>query len=220
MELTLLAAVLTAGAAAYLALRLHPLDAPDRPLDRLLGAALAGVFVGRIAHLAEAGINPLTNPAQVLLIRGGVDPVWASVAAVATLAWPLRRQLPALDNFGPIALAALGGWHAGCLWRSTCLGVAADVPWAWPLPGSEIGRHPVELYTALLLGLGSWLMTRVRLPVGGPTGLAVGWAAASRLATQPLRPSLDGGPTVFYAVATALGAAVVVWALSRARSTA
>jgi prolipoprotein diacylglyceryltransferase len=211
MELTLLWAALTAFVAAYLALRLRPFDVPSRPLDRLIGAAVVGMFTGRLAAILQAGINPISNPGQLLLIRGGVDTMWASLAGFATLVWPLRKNLQAVDNLAPAVLAALGGWHAGCIWRSTCLGTAADLPWAWALPGSQVSRHPVELYAAIGLAAGAFLLARLTLPTGTLTGLAISWAALTRLLTEPMRPSIGGGPIAFYVAAAVVGVFVIAW---------
>lgn len=216
MELTLLWAALTAFGAAYLTLRLRPLDTPNRPLDRIVGAAVVGMFAGRLAAILEAGINPVSNPGQLLLIRGGVDTMWASLAGFAILAWPLRQNLPALDGLVPAALAALGGWHAGCVWRSTCLGSASDLPWAWALPGSDVTRHPVELYAAIGFAVSALIFARLSLPSGALTGLAVFSSALTRLLTEPMRPSIGGGPIVFYIVAGLVG--LVAVALSYRRS--
>jgi prolipoprotein diacylglyceryltransferase len=213
MELTLLWAALTAFGAAYLALRLRPHEVPNRPLDRLIGAAVVGMFAGRLAAVLAAGINPIAHPGQLLLIRGGVDTMWASVAGFATLVWPLRRNLRAIDNLAPAVLAALGGWHAGCVWRSTCLGTASDLPWAWALPGSDVTRHPVELYAAIGLAAGAFLLARLTLPTGTLTGLAISWAAVIRLLSEPMRPSIGGGPVAFYVGAAVVG--VVVIAVTR-----
>lgn len=213
MEFNLLWAVLTALAAAYIALRLRPIETPDRPLDRLIGAAVVGMFAGRLAAILEAGINPIVNPGQLILIRGGVDTMWASLAGFATLAWPLRKNLQALDNLAPPVLAALAGWHGGCLWRSACLGTASDLPWAWSLPGSDVSRHPVELYAAILLAVGAFFLARISLPRGAITGLAILWSALTRLLTEPMRPSINGGPVLFYLVAAIVGTATVsvIW---------
>jgi prolipoprotein diacylglyceryltransferase len=211
MEFTLLWAALTAFGAAYLTLRLRPLDIPNRPLDRLIGTAVVGMFTGRLAAVLAAGINPISNPGQLLLIRGGVDTMWASLAGFATIAWPLRRNLQALDNLVPAALAALGGWHAGCLWRSTCLGSASDLPWAWSLPGSDVTRHPVELYAAIGFVAGAFILARLSLPKGALTGLAISWAALTRLFTEPMRPSIGGGPIAFYVTAAVVGVVVAAW---------
>ena len=211
MELTLVWAALTAFGAAYLALRLRPLDSPNRPVDRLIGAAVVGMFTGRLAEVLVAGINPVSNPGQLLLIRGGVDTMWASLAGFATLAWPLRYNLRALDHLAPAALAALSGWHAGCLWRSTCLGSTADLPWTWALPGSDVTRHPVEIYAAIGFAVGAFVLARFSLPKGALTGLAISWAALTRLLTEPMRPSIGGGPVAFYVAAAIIGVVVIAW---------
>ena len=219
MELTLLWAALTAFAAAYLTLRLRALDVPNRPLDRVIGAAIVGMFAGRLAEVLAAGINPITNPGQLLLVRGGVDTMWASLAGFATLAWPFRHDLRALDNLVPAALAALGGWHTGCVWRSTCLGSATQLPWAWALPGSDVTRHPVELYAAIGFAVGALVLARLSLPSGALTGLAISWAALTRLLTQPMRPSIGGGPIAFYITAALVGLIVLAWFRRAARTT-
>ena len=218
MELTLLWAVLTAFGAAYLTLRLRQIDVPTRPLDRLIGAAVVGMFAGRLAAILQAGINPMLNPGQLILIRGGVDTLWASLGGFAALAWPLRHNLRALDNLAPAALAALGGWHAGCVWRSTCLGSVSELPWAWALPGSDLTRHPVEIYAAIGFASGAFLFARLSLPPGMVTGLAVSWAAVTRLLTEPMRPSVRGGPVAFYVVAALAGVALSAWSNQRSKT--
>jgi hypothetical protein len=215
MELTLLWAALTAFAFAAIGLRARPLTDPDRPLDRLIGAALVGLFLGRLVAVMGSGINPLVNPGQILVVRGGVDTVAAGLGGALALAWPLRRRLAALDNLAPPALLALGGWHAGCLWRSTCLGAASELPWAWSLPGSDIDRHPVEIYAALGLVAGALLIARAHRPPGTNTGLAIAVAGLVLLATEPIRPALGPGPAWFYGAAIAIGAAVVGWSSRR-----
>ena len=84
----------------------------------------------------------------------------------------------------------LAGWHGGCVWRGTCLGTVSDLPWAFGLPGSDVTRHPVELYAAVGLALVAVALTRMPLRPWMATGIAIAAAAAFRLATQPMRPSL------------------------------
>jgi prolipoprotein diacylglyceryltransferase len=205
MEFTLLWAALTAFLAAFLAIRLTKPSIPDRPFDRLVGAALAGVAVGRVAAMLMQGTNPIASPGELLIIRGGVDTVWASLAGIGVLTWPLRRTPQALDAIAPAALAALAGWHGGCLWRSSCLGTMSELPWAWALPGSDLTRHPVELYAALLLLAGAWTASRIKRPFGVAAAVALSWVGLARLATEPIRPSLGVGLWWFYALATAAG---------------
>jgi len=217
MEFTLLWAALTAFAAAFVMIRFARPSIPDRPIDRLLGAALVGIAVGRVAAMLIQGTNLITNPGELLVIRGGVDTVWASLAGVTVLAWPLRRTPQALDGLAPAALAGLAGWHGGCLWRSTCLGTMSDLPWTWALPGSDITRHPVEIYTALLFLAGAAIITMIERPVGAATAMALAWAGLARLVTEPLRPSLGAGLWWFYALAGVIGLTLVVYLVLRTR---
>ena len=205
MEFTLLWAALTAFVASFVAIRLTKPTVPDRPLDRLIGASIAGIAVGRIAAMLMQGTNPITNPGELLIIRGGVDTVWASLTGVTVLVWSLRKNAQALDALGPAALAGLAGWHGGCLWRSNCLGAASEVPWGWALPGSDIVRHPVEIYAAILLLAGAFVVSRVKGPAGAAVALAGFWAGGARLATEPIRPGLGAGRWWFYALVAAIG---------------
>jgi hypothetical protein len=211
MEFTLLGAALTGAFGAWLGLRLPGLRSRvgtlQRPWDVLVGAAAIGVFAGRVVEMISVGVNPLTNPFDVMLVRGGVDTVAASIAALLTLGWVFRRELTALDTLAPAALLGLAGWHAGCLWTGSCLGAATGGDWGFTLPGSTIGRHPTELYAAAALAVSAVLTTRPRTPFVA-TGLALAAAGAVRAATQPIRPSLTGGPMWAYVAAIAVGSAI------------
>jgi len=228
MEFSLLAAAAIATGAFWLMLRWEAKrgNAAGCALnlwDAGLTAAIGGVFVGRLFSMLSAGINPLTDPGQILLVRSGVSTVGATVGAFAVFAFLGRRELvTSADAIAPSALAALAGWHAGCLATSGCLGTETTLAWGMTLEGSSITRHPVEVYAAIGLalaaaGIASWKQ-HGRPPASAPFGLALAAAAGVRLATEPMRISLDGGPTVFYAVGLALGLAIAVLAMVRARS--
>lgn len=173
-------------------------------------SAIAGVFIGRVAAMVTTGINPVSDPGQILLVRSGVSTTAAAVGAIAVFAVLARRDLvPAADAIAPAALAGLAGWHAGCVTSNACLGVESGVPWAWSLPGSTVTRHPVELYVAIGLALvagalAMWKRSGRPLP-GVVAGLAVSTAGLLRLATEPLRISIDGGPVAVYLIATLAG---------------
>jgi hypothetical protein len=111
----------------------------------------------------------------------------------------------------PSILLALSGWHAGCLWRDACLGTASALPWAWPLQGSPVTRHPVEIYAALALAAAAWAVSRLgwRLWLRFGTGVAV--AAILRQATETLRPSIDGGPTGWYLTGILVGVLIAAF---------
>ncbi|MEX1287267.1 MAG: prolipoprotein diacylglyceryl transferase family protein [Acidimicrobiia bacterium] len=228
MEFTLLGAAALGVGAMWAAVRLLDRDGSlsdvaPRPFDALLGAAIAGLVVGRLWAMVAQGTNPLTNLPDVILVRAGVDTVGASLAALATLTWTYRHHLPqALDAVTVPAIVGLAGWHAGCLVRGTCGGTTTDLPWAVIGPGG-VGRQPVEVYAALGLAVVAavlWRWWRRGAAPGAVASAGVFGAAFVRLATEPLRLHLGGGLAVPYAVAAGLGLVGALVAELRQRSVA
>lgn len=205
MEFTLLWAATTAVGFGWLGLRIWSERIPDRAFDRLLAAAVAGLLVGRLTAMLIQGVKPLTNPGDVIIVRGGVNTGVAGLAFLLTLGWSTRSIRGAVDALAPATLFALAGWHAGCLWRDACLGSTSDLPWAWGLEGSAVTRHPVELYAALALALGAWLVSKLSWQLWLRAGSALSIAAGVRLLTEPLRPSITGGPVGWYVAGLAIG---------------
>lgn len=214
MEFTLLWAALLAvflmRAMLYLQERRDLLpDDETGWFDVLLGAAIVGLVAGRLAAMILTGTNPITHPADMILIRGGVDTGFASVGALLYLAFALRRAgWRAADAIAPAALAGLAGWHAGCLFRGTCLGTRSELPWALSEPGSDLTRHPTELYAALLFlaaALVAVTLLRRSLPRSAVFSLGLASAGLIRLVTEPIRPSLGSGPIWWYGTAALLG---------------
>ncbi|MDJ0961039.1 MAG: prolipoprotein diacylglyceryl transferase [Acidimicrobiia bacterium] len=216
MEFTLLFAAFFGVAGLWLMLRWEAArgNAADCAADLweiAITAAVVGVFIGRLAAMIGDGVNPITNPADILIVRAGVATGWASAAALVTVAWLGRKELwPAMDGLAPAALAALGGWHAGCLARATCLGTTTDLPWGVAQSPGGPGRHPVEIYAAVLflvvaIAVALW-KARGRPAAGLPAAIALIAAGGIRLTTEPFRPSLGGGPVWWYLAAIAIGA--------------
>lgn len=210
MEFSLLWAALTAAAASWVGLRVWDERLPERPFDRLITATVAGLLVGRLTAMIANGVNPVTHPGDILIVRGGVDTAAASAAFLAVLLWVTRETAGAIDALAPAVLLGLGGWHTGCLWRGTCLGTPSDLPWAWSQPGSVVTRHPVELYAALGLVIGAIVVSRIGWRPWARAGAAFAVAAGIRLVTEPLRPSLTGGPVLWYMAGLLLGIVTAV----------
>lgn len=228
MEFTLLAAAALGATAAYVMLWW---EARHGNADRCAGniweaglvAVVVGIFVGRVVAMLIDGVNPIAHPGDVLLVRGGISTVAASLSAVLTYLWMGRKDpLAMADGISAAALAGLAGWHAGCVFRAgACLGTASDLPWAIAQSGSAVSRHPVELYaaTALLvaaIALAVW-KAYGRPSAGVPASIALFTAGAVRLITEPLRPSLTGGPMWWYALAVVVGLIGIVGYSVRAR---
>ena len=215
MEFSLLGAVLFAviplyGMLYWEARRGNAASCTKDLWDLALAATVIGLLVGRLAAMVGDGVNPITHPADVLIVRGGVATGPAAISAVLAAAWIGRRELwSVLDGIAAASLAGLAGWHAGCLARNACLGTPSDLPWAMTQSGSTVTRHPVEIYAALALAaaasaLALWRM-RGRPPAGVPAALALTAASLVRLTTEPLRPNLAGGPVGWYWLGLAVG---------------
>ena len=215
MEFSLLGAVFVGVVPLYVVLyweakRANAASCTRNLWDIALTAVIVGVFLGRIAAMVGDGVNPLTHPADLIIIRGGVATGPAAVAALAAVAWIGRDELWAvMDGLAAAALAGLGGWHLGCVVRDACLGTPSDLPWAMAQQGSTVTRHPVEIYAALALFaaagiVGLWRVRSWPRPgVAAAVALTVG--SLVRLATEPLRPTLGGGPIVWYILGTLVG---------------
>lgn len=229
MEFRLLGAAALAVLVVYAVLRLEAGggNAPGsarRLGDIALGSVVAGLIAGRLAAMILGGTNPIAHPGDILIVRGGVDPGVASLAALAALGVSARTDPWRIaDGLAPAALAGLGGWHAGCVVRDTCLGTASNLPWAVAGPDSAVTRHPVEMYAALLLALaagGLILWKRRPPPAGIIGGTALFLAAAIRLATEPLRLTIGGGPEIWYAAGMTAGVGIAAGRWWRGRSPA
>ena len=221
MEFTLLGAAAIAGGAAYTMLwweakRGNAARCAGNLWETVLVSAVIGIFIGRIVTMLIDGVNPIAHPMDVMLVRSGVSTIGASIGAAVAFFWQSRREpVTMADGISAAALAGLAGWAAGCLVRGTCLGTASDLPWALAQEGSNLTRHPVGIYAAILLGVAAvvlaWWKAYRRPSAGVPASLAVVAAAAVRLATEPFQPSLSGGPMWFYACGLAVGLVGVVW---------
>ena len=221
MEFTLLAAAAIAAGAAYGMLwweakRGNAARCAGNLWETAMVSVVAGIFIGRIVAMLIDGVNPLAHPMDIMLVRSGVSTVGASLGTAAVFFWQSRKEPIAMaDGISAAALAGLAGWQAGCLVRGTCLGTASDLPWALSQQSSSITRHPVGIYAAVLLAIAAmalaWWKAYRRPSAGLPASLAVVAAAAVRLGTEPLRPSLSGGPVWFYATALIVGLIGLVW---------
>jgi len=193
--------------------------------DSGLVAAIAGLFIGRIVSMIQTGVNPLTEPLQIMLMRSGVSTVAVVIGALLVFSYLARDALvDAADGIAPAALMGLAGWYAGCLATGSCLGTESSLPWAVALPGSQITRHPVEIYAAIAMAIASIALALWkqygRPALGSVAGLALLSASIIRLATEPMRISLAGGPILLYSAGVLAGSAMfVVSVVVRRRTT-
>lgn len=96
MEFTLLFAALAGVGAMWLAARLT--NGSERPaipanvFELLVNATVVGLVVGRVWAMVVAGSNPLTNLGDLIIVRGGVDPLGASLGSIGALLWTTRKE--------------------------------------------------------------------------------------------------------------------------------
>ncbi len=186
MDLTLVSraatAMLVVAGTLWLTRRRRP-GVAEAPFSDLLGAVLVGMAAGRVAYVVGEGINLISHPVEVLLVRGGITPVPAALGALGYLAWTCRSDfLNRIDYLAPAVLAGLAAWEAGCWWQGSCLGSPSGLWWAVALPGSDLTRHPAGVYAALLLAAGSiWLGLRPPRWRGVAAATGLGWSAGVRL---------------------------------------
>jgi prolipoprotein diacylglyceryltransferase len=213
MEFGLLAAAVAAIGCGWLVLRLTN---ASQLFDTVLTASVVGLFAGRVAAMVIGGTNPLTRPLDLLIVRGGVDTVAASAAALLWFGWVARKDLwRAADAAAPAVTAALAAWHASCVTGSACLGTPSDLPWAWAATHGGVTRHPTELYAVVALALAAVVLTvirdRARARPGALAAAALTVVALVRFATEPLRVTIGPGPDWWYATGVVVGAALLVW---------
>jgi len=213
MEFTLLYAAVFGIGAMWLSLRLSPKvgSVVSDPFGVLMAAAMTGLFAGRLGAMILTGTNPLTHPADILLVRGGVDTGVASMAALGAIWWTNRTNfVKSADALAASALFGLAGWQAGCLFRDACLGTTSDLPWAMS-SASGFTRHPTEIYAAIGFLIVGSLIRRAWPPrnAGYLAALALVYASLIRLVTEPLRPVLGNGAIVWYLLGTAVGLAAI-----------
>jgi len=184
--------------------------------DAGLTSGAFGLLIGRLVAMALVSINPFSDPAQIILVRSGVSTAGASIAALLMFAFLARGSLlESADAIGPSVLAGLAGWHTGALLTGSWLGTVSDLPWAQTAAGSNITRHPVELYAAVLflaaaLAIATWKQ-KGRPPLGAPAGLSLAAAGSVMLITEQVRISLSGGPVWLYGGSTIVGLGLVWW---------
>ncbi len=210
MEFTLLGSVLVAAGSLYAGLwlmgRRDPAICVRDLWDLALAGAIAGLVAGRLVAMVKGGVNPLTHPTDFILLRAGVDTVGATIGALAAVTFLQRHRLPGLlDQLAAAALVGMGGWHAGCLVRGTCLGTPSDLPWTWAVEGSSISRHPVEIYAALAFWSAAYFVFRWRNKPWLAASLGLAVAGLIRLVVFPLQVSLHSGVVWWYLSAAAVG---------------
>ncbi len=146
---------------------LHPSHPEGYPLLAMIG----GVVGARLYYLAEHPDKLFNDPLGALF--GGSGLTWyggvlGGAAAVLLLA--RRNKQPLLevcDAFAPGLAAAYAIGRIGCqLAGDGDYGIPSDLPWAMAYPDAvvptDVPVHPTPVYETLAMGLGAWVLWRLR----------------------------------------------------------
>jgi uncharacterized membrane protein YhaH (DUF805 family) len=203
IDVGLLLAMIVAVAAPVLVSRRWPLRTVEPPaslLDVALGPALAGLAVGRLTAVALDDPRSLLSPADLLIIRSGVE-LWPGVmAATALAAWSARRVgVAAIDRLAdgaPFALVSYAGYEVTCPFRGGCFGPEAPV--GLRPPGLTTTMVPVGILIAVAVAVGAFVVRR--LADRGASGglipvMAILVVASVRAVGSIWLPHVGSGPT-------------------------
>jgi phosphatidylglycerol:prolipoprotein diacylglycerol transferase len=130
----------------------------DRAVDLFILILLSGVLGGRILYIALNLKYYLTNPYEMIdLSKGGLVWYGAFGLGLLTALLYMRKQrmhaLSVLDLAAPFIALAQSFGRIGCFLNGCCFGIPARSG-GWPaviFPGSDIPRHPVQLYSSAAL---------------------------------------------------------------------
>jgi phosphatidylglycerol:prolipoprotein diacylglycerol transferase len=125
---------------------------PDHIYNAGLYGFVAGIVVGRFAHVATYWTAYRSQPLEIFGFNTTAFLVWPGViAGLAVAGWYIyRRRLPLvamLDAFAPGALVGLALAALGALLAGRDPGSASSLPWAVTL--WSVRRHPVQVYEAI-----------------------------------------------------------------------
>ena len=135
-----------------------------RDVEDLLFFGVLGVIVGgRLGYaLFYKPAQYLANPLDILMVwKGGMSFHGGLLGVIVAMAWfARRRQRPFLqvtDLIAPCVPTGLASGRIGNFVNGELWGRAADpsLPWAmvFPQSGSDLARHPSQLYQFALEGL-------------------------------------------------------------------
>ena len=169
--------------------------------DLIFYCCLGVIGGGRLGYLLFYGFDQvLADPLYIVrLWEGGMSfhgGLLGVCAAVLLFARKHSRTFVAIADFVvPLVPIGLGAGRIGNFINNELWGKPSDAPWAFVVDG--VGRHPTQLYEALLEGLvlfvALWWYTRERKPgeaearYGGATGLFLAGYGVSRLLVEFLR---------------------------------
>jgi phosphatidylglycerol:prolipoprotein diacylglycerol transferase len=184
-------------------------DAPIRPVqvDDLVFYVMLGVILGgRLGYVFVYGWDQLTqDPFYIFKITDGGMSFHGGMIGVAVALWLYGRKIgkrvfELTDFAAPLVPLGLGFGRVGNFINSELWGKVTEVPWAFNING--VGRHPSQLYEALLEGLVLfvilWTYSSRPRPYMAVTGMFLLWYGILRFFVEFFRlPDADLGYLAF-----------------------
>ncbi|HLU05113.1 MAG TPA: prolipoprotein diacylglyceryl transferase [Woeseiaceae bacterium] len=184
-------------------------DSPVKPqqVDDLIFYAMLGVILGgRLGYVFVYGWDQLTqDPLYIFKITEGGMSFHGGMIGVAVALWlygrKIGRRVFELTDFGaPLVPLGLCFGRIGNFINSELWGKATDVPWAFNING--VGRHPSQLYEAMLEGIVLfvilWTFSSRPRPYMALTGMFLLWYGVFRFFVEFFRlPDADIGYLAF-----------------------
>lgn len=196
----LLTMALVVGLVAVLDRRLRRRAQPTETFLSLASTPLvAGLVAGRLVAVVLDDPASLRRPADLLLIRGGVE-FWPGLAAAATAVWLAGRREPVnfldrLADMAPVALWGYAAYEAACLLREGCFGPT----WFLGVRPGGLGSRQVPVgvlvgLAAAALGIAGWRWSR-RVRPAAVLAPSLAGLAAIRSAAGFALPKVSAGLT-------------------------
>lgn len=181
-------------------------------IDRLYLPAFTGLLVGRVVAVILDDPTSLRSLRALMVVRSGVE-FWPAVAAaLAVVAWSLRRGrrdvLLGLAELAPFLLWAYAAYEASCVLRDGCYGPVSAfglIP-----DGLQTRQLPIGLLVALAATALAFAMRQLwSLTPGEKVLLAVGGLALIRSVAAFWLPRIGPGLTRPHVESLTITAAVL-----------
>lgn len=129
----------------------------DAVLDLVIYLVLGGIIGARLLYVALNAGDFVRHPIDIFrLSQGGLAFHGGLIAGILVTAVYVRAKKLSFwniaDLFAPYLALGQALGRIGCFLNGCCFGTETeDLPWKVYFPTSDVGRHPTQLYSSLIL---------------------------------------------------------------------